>query len=100
MMINYCHVNIENLIKVKIKSSYEEDDYDDLVSVRIFEHNKYVTYHFSDADSLDNFLFILEESRIPYDLVDAEGNIIEIEEDLYYEDDLDGEDDDYYYGFD
>ena len=91
-MTKICYVNVGKILQLKVRPvEDEEDDDDDYIgglNVQVIENGQVVTYHFSDPESLDNFLFLLEEDGIPYDLVDDDGNLVGwVDEEDYDEDD-------------
>lgn len=87
-MTKICYVNVGKLLQLKVRPFEEdEDEYVDSVNIQVMENGELVTYHFSDLESLDNFLIILEEEGIPYEMVDDDGNLVGwVDEDEYDDD--------------
>lgn len=87
-MTKICYVNTEKILKLnpRERDFDEEEEYDGELYVRTWENGQYVYYNFDSPDALDDFLFMLEEENIPYDLVDDEGNELDVEIDEGYGD--------------
>ena len=76
-MTKICYVNVGKILQLKVRNFDEDEDNDDYdVNVVVVENGQVVTYHFSDSESLENFLFLLEEDCIPYELIDDDGNLV------------------------
>lgn len=79
-MTKICYVNTGKLLQFKVRE-FEEDDEEDYyegdINVKVVEDGKVVTYSFSDPEVLDNFLLILEENSINYEIFDDDGNLVE-----------------------
>lgn len=91
-MTKICYVNVGKILQFKVRSFEEDEDDDDYVgglNVQVVENGEVVTYHFSDPETLDNFLCILEEDNIPYELVDDDGNVVGYVDEEDYDDDED-----------
>jgi hypothetical protein len=88
-MINYCLINTKKLLQFKFNPIEEEEEeerfYADELHVRVVENGEQVFYSFADYDSLDMFLMMLDMEDVDYDVVDEDGNVIELDED--YDDD-------------
>lgn len=82
-MINYCNVDPEKLkkFKIKIRSEDDEDDELDRYIVGVFNQDgDYLIYEFEDPLSYLNFLDMLDDDNIEYDILD-EDEIEYIDED-------------------
>jgi hypothetical protein len=94
-MTNICYVNVGKILQLKVRTFEEDEDDDDEyeggLNVQVIENGEVITYHFSDSETLDNFLVILEEERIPYEIVDDDGNLVGWADEVDYNE----EDDEY-----
>lgn len=74
-MINYCNVDPEKLrnFKFKIKSVDDDEEELDRYIVGVFDqHGDYLIYEFEDPFSYLNFLDMLDDDGVEYDILDDE----------------------------
>jgi hypothetical protein len=96
MMIKYCYVATEKLLKFKFVPRKDEDDElddeDMPLNVAVFDEDNEdgipTIYHFADYEDFNTFIVMLEEEGLDYEVVDDDGNFIEFD-DEYYEDNHD-----------
>ncbi len=74
-MINYCTVNIEKLQNFKLRNRNDNDEGDDIETYMVGVYDQddnYLIYEFEDSSSYMNFLDMLDDNDIDYDIIDDE----------------------------